>query len=338
VVLVLVDLLLTSADVRHCSPAWLLGCCSPHDARSMARSSSTLLDVTFFTKRRKEQEETAARARGENVDYLVEDAPKEFRQQLWYAVDNAAGSLSSYEFSFLSSLQRYLCEEYGKPRLAGGADARMDLHKFIVHDASTHELMDVVDSVVLGLRGASQDSLMQYTAPRASIAFVETIRRRLREHKMAYDIVEGQAIHKQSEELHVNVVVPALTLLHGRGRFAGAEKQFRDALNELAAGNWADAVTDANATVENLLRTLTGFKQGQLPDLLAEARNRGIFGDPQSARIKKVVNGFSALVDVRNKEGDAHGNTSDEETAWLALYWAGALIVYVVRRAEAVGL
>ena len=138
--------------------------------------------------------------------------------------------------------------------------------------------------------------------------------------------------------MHQEVVVPALTLLHGRSRFRAAEKQYREALDELAKGTWADAITDANAAVEVVARTILGYQQGQLPAMLQELRKKGLFGDPQEGRLKKVVDGFAELADIRNKEGDAHGNSSDRGTAWLAVHWAGALIVYLVEQAEERGL
>ena len=63
-----------------------------------------------------------------------------------------------------------------------------------------------------------------------------------------------------------------------------------------------------------------------------------IFGDAQSGRIKKVVAGFTALADLRNEAGDAHGHRTDAATAWLAVHWAGALIVYIVQRSETMGV
>lgn len=86
------------------------------------------------------------------------------------------------------------------------------------------------------------------------------------------------------------------------------------------------------------LRVILGLGHGALADLLGQARKSGLFGDPQAARLKKVVTGFSALADMRNEESDAHGNSTNAATAWLALHWAGALVVYLVQRAEAEGL
>ena len=294
----------------------------------------------LFTRRKKAADEAAARARGENVDYLIKAAPQEFRWQLWYALQRAfdPGGMDAAEMRRAAHgmLHGELREAYGVGRLSpsyNGSDWVDDLRIFILEDATTPQLMDVIDAAPEGVI-VSQG----YGAPEYVAAFFATVQRRLREHKLAYDVVEMQVVEKDSEEMHQEVVVPALTLLHGRSRFRAAEKQYREALDELAKGTWADAITDANAAVEVVARTILGYQQGQLPAMLQELRKKGLFGDPQEGRLKKVVDGFAELADIRNKEGDAHGNSSDRGTAWLAVHWAGALIVYLVEQAEERGL
>jgi len=295
----------------------------------------------LFTKRKKAADEAAARARGENVDYLRKDAPEGFRWQLWYALQ-AAFNNGSYDArdrqrAGFGALHAHLREEYGVGRLsrsAAASDWVEDLGQFVLQNATTPQLMDVIDGAVTGVI-VSQD---RYLGGEVMSKFFATMRQRMSEHKLAYDIVEGQVVEKDSEELHREVVVPALTLLHGRARFKDAERQYCEALDELAKGNWADAITDANAAVEVVARTVLGHQQGQLPGMLHELRKKGLFGDPQEGRLRKVVDGFTELADIRNKEGDAHGNSSDRGTAWLAVHWAGALIVYLVEQAEERGL
>jgi hypothetical protein len=291
-------------------------------------------------------QEAAARAQGEEVDGLVDEAPAEFRHQLVFAIRDAATwpvgpdwEVRNLNRALIDRITGYLREEYGRPYLAIATNENgADLGSFIVERATTPQLMDAIDAVIDVFLNEGQSPALRSFAADGLTRFSDTVRRRLRQHKLVYDLVELQVVGKRSEELHQAVVAPALTLLHGRPQFAEAERQYRDALNELADGKWADAVTDASAAAENLLRTILGLQQGTLADLLGQARLRGLFGDAQSSRIKKVVNGFTALADVRNEESDAHGNRTDQETAWLAVHWAGALLVYIVQRAEAAGL
>jgi len=302
--------------------------------------------MSLFTQRQAAAEEAAARVRGEEVDALIGEAPPEFRQQLIYAIKDAAvwpvgpdWAVRNLNRALIERITYHLRAEYGRPYLAAATNENgTDLASFIVERATTPELMDVIDAVIdVFLTEGNQPDLCRYAADGLA-RFSDTVSRRMRQHKLAYDLVELQVVEKRSEELHQAAVAPALTLLHGRPRFAEAERQYRESLDELADGKWADAVTDAGAAVENLLRAILGLRQGALADLLGQARLRGLFGDAQSARIKKVVGGFTALADVRNEESDAHGNRTDPATAWLAVHWAGALIVYLVQRSEAIGI
>jgi hypothetical protein len=328
-----------SVGARWCQASYL--------SAGRGMSSHILLAVSLFTRRQAAREEAAARARGENVDVLRDEASPEFRQQLVYTISDTAMWPIGAEW-LVTNFQRYLIGQiwhklrvaYGKASLAGFPDkGDGDLARFIIEVATSGQVMDVIDMVIqIYITEGQEHAELAQCAYDATQKFLATMSGHMREHKLAFDIVEMQVVSKKSEELHQSVVAPALTLLHSSARFANAEKQYRDALDELAAGNWADAVTDASATVENVLRDILGLSQGALADLLGQARKQGLFGDAQSARIKKVVTGFTALADLRNEESDAHGNTTNPETAWLALHWAGALIVFLVQRAEAEGL
>ncbi|WP_405395253.1 abortive infection family protein [Microbispora hainanensis] len=229
----------------------------------------------------------------------------------------------------------YLCEEYGRVRLSDHQSKlpTMDLIAF-VQKCSTPELMDVISAAIHVLQMSSKQSFAGHDALNE---FTGTVRVRMREHKLAYDLIDNRIVEMGSDHLHQNVTIPAVTLLHGRSRFKAAEEQYRAAFDELSQGNWADSITDANAAVEIVLREIVGYEQGQLPDLLGAARKLGIFGSPQEARLKRLTQGLEALSDIRNRESDAHGNKADKETAWLAVHWAGALIVFLVQRAEAIG-
>lgn len=319
------------------------------DQLSAAGQPSLAIDlpgVSLFTQRQAARQEALARASGEAVDGLVDEAPQEFRHQLIFAIKDAASwpvgpdwEVRNLNQALIERITYHLRSEYGRPYLSIASNEHgADLASFIIERATTPQLMDVIDAVIdVFVTEGNRPDLFQYAADGLA-RFTDIVSRRMRQHKLAYDLVELQVVEKRSEELHQAAVAPALSLLHGRPRFAEAERQYRDALQELSDGKWADAVTDASAAVENLVRAILGYRQGDLAALLGGARTRGLFGDAQSGRIKKVVNGFTALADVRNEESDAHGNRTDPATAWLAVHWAGALPVYIVQRAEATGV
>jgi AbiJ N-terminal domain 4 len=272
--------------------------------------------VSLFTQRLAADQEAAARCRGENIDGLTDEAPAEFRQQLVYAINRVTTwpigegwRVRNMHRYLIGEIRQLLREEYGVGCLAAATeDPGEDLSIFILNVATTHQVMDVIDAVIQVFADQTIDPGLQNCAVEAASGFADSVSRRMKQHRLAYDLVKFKVVEKRSEELHAEVVAPALTLLHGRSRFADAERQYRDAIDELAGGKWADAITDASSAVENVLRVILGLSQGTLADLLGQARIRGLFGDPQAARLKKVVAGFTALADMRNEESDAHGN------------------------------
>ncbi|WP_131773890.1 MULTISPECIES: AbiJ-NTD4 domain-containing protein [Protofrankia] len=279
----------------------------------------------LFTKRESEVAEEEARARGDYVEYFTEEATSEFRHQVLDLINDLSDELRR---NFEKEIGSILVREYGVPFLVGpNLIPEDDFRTFVLKRAKADQIMDIIH-ITMDLTERSYGSYKAY------LTLVRTVSIRLRENKMAYDLVDGQIVRKKSQELHAAVVQPALTLLHGRKRFSEVERQYQDGLKELSEGHWGDAVTDANAAVELALRIVLGYEQGQLPSLLGEARKKGYFGQAQERSLRRAVDGFSALSEIRNSQGDAHGNTTDEATAWLCIHWAGALIVYIVQRDE----
>jgi len=155
-----------------------------------------------------------------------------------------------------------------------------------------------------------------------------------------------QVIRKDTQFTHAEMVKPALLLLSGE-EFQHAEKQFRDAHREFQQGNYADAMTDASASVESVLKVVLGVDEGTARELLAKAADAGYFPSYLGSSTGQWVNLFLELPSVRNKLGDAHGkgkNQPDEaemeRLARLALNLAASHILFIIneyRRREKPG-
>jgi hypothetical protein len=113
-------------------------------AAAEAATSIHFVGMSLFSQRQATLQEAAARARGEEVDGLVDEVPKEFRQQLVYAVREAATWLVGPDWQ-VRNLNRYLInritdhlrEEYGWPCLAIQTDQDgADLASFILDRAT----------------------------------------------------------------------------------------------------------------------------------------------------------------------------------------------------------
>jgi hypothetical protein len=129
-----------------------------------------------------------------------------------------------------------------------------------------------------------------------------------------------------SRELHVSVVQPVLQLLAAPKRFDAVEKSYQDALEELARGKPDDAITDAAAALENMLRTL-GCQGNSLGPLIKSAKTKGVLAHHDGNLVSPLMNWVSA---DRSETGDAHGKqVASVADAWLIVHVVGALLLRI---------
>jgi hypothetical protein len=160
-------------------------------------------------------------------------------------------------------------------------------------------------------------------------AFAERVNNVLLLDRVAFELVDGQMVPFSSRELHTAVVLPVLTLLGGRPKFAEAESAYQDALKEFANGSAADAITDAARALQGALEA-AGCAGNSLGTQLASAKKMHLFGShdyPLLEVVSKAVDWVSA---DRSARGDAHhaGSTTRAD-AWLTIHIVGALILRI---------
>lgn len=157
--------------------------------------------------------------------------------------------------------------------------------------------------------------------------FTNGVRVVLREHRIAYDFIEGKMIEMESQELHHEVVIPVLRLLSGRSGWKLVESAYQDALSELARGAADDAITDAGTALQQSLEIL-GCEGNALGPLIKSAKSKGLLGGHDEnlmAGVEKFLQWSSA---ERSNGGDSHHSSdSNLDDAWLMVHVVGALIL-----------
>ena len=137
------------------------------------------------------------------------------------------------------------------------------------------------------------------------------------------DLIDEKRV-RQARELHQAVVVPTLTLLGGKERFAGAEKAYQDALHQIHDGNPENGITDAGTALQEVLKAL-GCKGNALNPLAVSAQKKGILVGHDT----KLINWVEG---DRSNTGDTHNAApASPEDAWLTVHIVGAIILRVAQ-------
>lgn len=131
------------------------------------------------------------------------------------------------------------------------------------------------------------------------------------------------------EDLGASVLIekPLAALVTSNPELSGVDDKLREALAELAAGNAADAVTDAGTALQMLLDHL-GFPGGTLGDQLKAARRAGWLAGVDTP-LATAVDGLAGwIASIRNQRSDAHhGPAPDPRDAELAVRVVGLLVL-----------
>jgi hypothetical protein len=122
----------------------------------------------------------------------------------------------------------------------------------------------------------------------------------------AYRIIPPTVVRRDEERMHTEVVQPCLAVLSD-SRFGIANNELLNALGEYRKGKYGDAVTDAGAAVESVLKTIRtekGWSYDKEKDacskLLDVCRENGLFHQFHKPILERTAT-------IRNKIGDAHG-------------------------------
>ena len=84
---------------------------------------------------------------------------------------------------------------------------------------------------------------------------IDELNYRLRQHSLGYEFINGRLIEKTNEQIHKEVIKPALNLLHNK-KFKGAEQEYFQAFDFYKAGKNKDAILNAIKAFESVLKTI----------------------------------------------------------------------------------
>lgn len=278
---------------------------------------------SYFGLRKKRGYQTELEAAGKNL--WTDRLSPVVRVQFTHIIKNSVEQ--HYLNDQISDVERHVSFQFGFISLSHAFGFRTLSSLEQVLNAILYE--ECEEDVVFSLLEAVWDIVPHYPGghvPNPRGIYSHDLRVVLEDARVSYDFVEGNIVPRGEQEMHVEVVVPTITLLSGRPSFEDAERNYMDALTSIRQGRFDDAVTNAAAAVEATLRILgcgdarTAFaKRGAVAierNLLAP-HDKGLLG---------------WITATRGLEGDAHGQGSHttRADAWLVVHVAGALILRLV--------
>lgn len=301
-------------------------------------SMKDLLRRKLFSERRREVEEK------EEMDYYVfDEVPVEARNKFYYVVKDtlqvfASGDLMaiSWDFSEVPTLLRgFILRKYGLGKLPGD-----NLFGYI-RQCPVDQLLDFLE-VFLMVALDRADDIDESDAVADAQDRINDI---LKEHKLGYEMVNGQVVRVDSLYLHREVIKEAITLLHAEG-FDGPLAEFQKAIELYDKGErfFAEAITNANKAFESTMKAICekhGIPYDPDRDAAKVLIGKMYEHDFLMSYLQQFSDHFrlmmeSGLPTVRSREG-AHGAGLDPKEvsrsiARFALHLAGTFIVFLIQR------
>jgi hypothetical protein len=233
-----------------------------------------------------------------------------------------------------------LCSAYGRDLLVDFTDAaaRRDLRsperQLPDHVATCPDLevMDYIDAVfqISASLIEEQGGADPVEEPHRLGAEINRI---FEEEGVGYRWTEGRLVRFDGEITHTEAIVPALAVL-ATGRFGAARAEFEEAVADFGRGAHRDALTNANAAFESVLKIITGRDKGTAGELIPEARRQGLIPNYLGTSVENFEKLMHGLPAARAQQGSSHGLgdrpvEADERLARLVLTVAAALITFM---------
>jgi hypothetical protein len=214
--------------------------------------------IDLFSKRSKRQS-------GDTPDvYSYDKIPKELRVQIIHIWRDAIGNLDNTNYyQTVSEAYSYIADalsrEYGVLKLVPLSDnPMMDLQVFFLAQYDIPRVLDVIELSFQFIDSATRDGSYLGRYERAgefADAAIRELNVRFREHGIGYFYSDGIIMRVDSELIHQEAVIPALTVLRNK-EYQSAEQEFLSAHEHYRTGKNAQALLDCYKAFESVMKII----------------------------------------------------------------------------------
>lgn len=278
---------------------------------------------------------------GKPVIYQYDELPGPFRVKAQYILEDALGSKANIVWEHMRTTFK---KSNGILKIQDYAPARFDCREVILKWSVPHalDMIEIGFIVVASLRRKTLDKYQKekYGISMKADAAIERLNATFQRYDLGYQFTGGKIIPVDSMVMHREVVEPAIELLYEHG-FEGPLDEFMRAHAHLRAGEYQDALVDANNALESTIKTILG-KQGvplsgiEKADALIDAAFKTFIPSHMRTHFNGLRAAMKGLPVHRNRtDGAGHGQGETpkdiaQHAATYAIHLAAADIVFLI--------
>jgi hypothetical protein len=280
--------------------------------------------------------------------FVYDEIPRGLRIQIVQIMHDALGDQDEYQSNYraIADALRREVAVFALPPSDPHDNDLVQVSDFLLN-AEPHHFLSVVEIICLRMENASKHnrSTRNNNAP-APDGIIQEINIRFRENGVGYEYVKGEIIRVDSQLLHAEAVVPALTLLHDK-HYKGAEQEFRGAFDHFRKGNNKEAMVDALKSFESVMKVICATrswehdpKSDSAAKLLTVCLNKGLVPTFWQNHMNALRTTLEAGVPTgRNKmaghgQGVAPVDVPDHLVSYV-LHMTASAIVFLVKSEQA---
>lgn len=211
----------------------------------------------LFSQRKREEEN------GISDVYIYDKFCKAFRNQYLHIISDlfiSHGEDRYFTFNGAINFWEITCEGFAREKglkclssySCGYYNDRLAYERY-ADESSDEDFLDLLDYTFTVI--VSNEAVANIVGKEKIDRAIEELNYRLKQHSLGYEFVNGNLIVKTNEQIHREIIKPALYLLHNE-MFRGAEEEYFRAFDCFREGKNKDAILNAIKAFESVIKTI----------------------------------------------------------------------------------